>query len=79
MFPSLYPIALIFSKMRPFDGKINLKSDSPKKKIEMNDINEFYDLFLKAADHKNYLGRLMISQGIHALISYDSIIDKVYF
>lgn len=27
MFPSLYPIALLFSRLRPFDGKVKLQTD----------------------------------------------------
>lgn len=48
MFPSLYPIALLFSRLRSFDGKVKLQTEiaETQKKIELTDISEFYDLFL---------------------------------
>jgi hypothetical protein len=60
MFPSLYPIALIFSRLTAFDYRVT-SPPNPTAIIPLSDVIPFYELFLSSIDHKNYLGRLIIS------------------
>jgi hypothetical protein len=44
----------------------------------MSDIGEFYHDFLLCANHKNYLGRLMVSASVYSLVEPENYIQKVF-
>ena len=78
MFPSLYPIALIFSRLTAFDFRVTAPP-TPTAVIPLSDVTPFYDLFISSINHKNYLGRLIISQALKSLVDVYQIIHKVNF
>ena len=59
MFPPIYPIALLLSKLVPYDF-----SHDQALKVQSEKINLFYEKLLNLTKIKNYHGRVMISKAI---------------
>ena len=83
MFPTLYPIALVLSRISPYSDKVSFNNNNVLQKLELieskeeqetltqaidkfkfSEIKRLLPLLIESANHKNYLGRLMLSKAL---------------
>jgi hypothetical protein len=81
------------SRLLPYDFKNNFmkKADEDEEKksgqvteseearrfISMEEISQFLPLFIKAANNKNYMGRLMCARAILPFVPYERISEQI--
>lgn len=78
MYPPLYPIVLLLSRLLPFDlkekPKINNKSELNLKQIRKDKLLEMLPLIEKAGRNNNFMGRVMTAKAILPFMEINGII-----
>ena len=78
MYPPLYPIVLLLSRLLPFDlkekPKINNKGELNLKQIRKDKLLEMLPLIEKAGRNNNFMGRVMTAKAILPFMEINGII-----
>lgn len=78
MYPPLYPIVLLLSRLLPFDlkekPKINNKSELNLKQIRKDKLLEMLPLIEAAGRNNNFMGRVMTAKAILPFMEINGII-----
>lgn len=78
MYPPLYPIVLLLSRLLPFDlkekPKMNNKSELNLKQIRKDKLLEMLPLIEKAGRNNNFMGRVMTAKAILPFMEINGII-----
>ena len=78
MYPPLYPIALILSRLSPFDHINNKARDTHEqnsKLLRREDLNKFIPLLIEAGNTPNYMGRVIIGKALLPFLQRTNIIE----
>jgi hypothetical protein len=78
MYPPLYPIVLLLSRLLPFDlkekPKMNNKSELNLKQIRKDKLLEMLPLIERAGRNNNFMGRVMTAKAILPFMEINGII-----
>ena len=78
MYPPLYPIVLLLSRLLPFDlkemPKMSNKSELNLKQIRKDKLLEMLPLIESAGRNSNYMGRVMTAKAILPFMEINGII-----
>lgn len=78
MYPPLYPIVLLLSRLLPFDAKdkprMSNKSELNLKQIRKDKLLEMLPLIERAGKNNNYMGRVMTAKAILPFMEINGII-----
>ena len=80
MYPSLYPISLIFSRLLPSSSKgvrISQENNDENRVVSYKDLEDFLLKLLSCANNKNYLGRLMLAKAISPFIPFSNLTTQI--
>lgn len=68
MYPPLYPIVLLLSRLLPFDVKdksrITIKGENSSKQVRKEELLKLLPLIRSAGDNHNFMGRVMTAKAI---------------
>ncbi|KAM3144290.1 hypothetical protein pb186bvf_003454 [Paramecium bursaria] len=76
LYPSLYPVALILSRLAPINASFYRKVDydeQKEKKIKVQQIVEMFSNLQLCLNNKNYLGRQILSKSLLPFLEVDKI------
>ena len=77
MYPPLYPIVLLFSRLLPFDLKEKSKAypEGNMKNIRKEELLRLLPILDRAGLNHNYMGRVMTAKAILPFMEIDEIVD----
>lgn len=77
MYPPLYPIALLLSRLTPFDNVESAVRDTHEKNSKLlrrEQLNKFIPLLVEAGNTPNYMGRVIIGKALLPFLQRNNII-----
>ncbi|CAD8201491.1 unnamed protein product [Paramecium pentaurelia] len=80
LYPSLYPIALLLSRLAPMEGKFIRKVYTEIQKqdlFEQKQLDQLLPSLINCLKNKNYLGRVILSKAILPFLSFQQITSYV--
>ena len=78
MYPPLYPIALLLSRLTPFDNVESAVRDTHEKNSKLlrrEQLNKFIPLLVEAGNTPNYMGRVIIGKALLPFLQRNNIIE----
>lgn len=79
MYPPLYPIVLLLSRLLPFDikdkARMTIKSDNnTSKQVRKDELLKLLPLIQSAGDNHNFMGRVMTAKAILPFMELTAIV-----
>jgi hypothetical protein len=78
MYPPLYPIALLLSRLVPFEQVALTVQDTHEKNSKLlrrEELNKFIPLLIEAGNTPNYMGRVIIGKALLPFLQLNQILD----